>query len=228
MHEILQSAVAHFAYDTRVSTAFFGSSFKCIMGEAIQPLTDAAKQYLAARYKDMTKFQEEVMALPLAGIEAILSSDDLQIASEDAVYDFVLKWARAQYPKLEDRREVLGSHLARFIYFPYMSCRKLKKALTCNDFDHDVSSKLVLDAFFFKAEAPHRQQSLSAEESATLNHRFVKRAYKYRPFNVVEFELPRQQCVVYLDLKREECANLFPSRRFILKRSPWVDKVSSC
>ncbi|XVF80166.1 hypothetical protein PTKIN_Ptkin15bG0049300 [Pterospermum kingtungense] len=184
-----------------------------LMGEAVQPLTDAAKQYLAARYKDITKFQEEVMALPLAGIEAILSSDDLQIASEDAVYDFVLKWARAQYAKLEDRREVLGSRLARFIRFPYMTPRKLKKVLTCTDFDHDVASKLVLEALFFKAEAPHRQRSLAAEESASLNRRFIERAYKYRPVKVVEFELPRQQCVVYLDLKREECANLFRSGR---------------
>ncbi|KAH7578008.1 hypothetical protein JRO89_XS01G0327700 [Xanthoceras sorbifolium] len=184
-----------------------------LMADAVQPLTDAARQYLASRYKDMTKFQEEVMALPLAGIEAILSSDDLQIASEDAVYDFVLKWARAQYPKVEDRRDVLGSRLGRFIRFPYMTCRKLKKVLTCNDFNPEVASKLVLEALFFKAEAPHRQRTLAAEESATLNRRFVERAYKYRPVKVVEFELPRQQCVVYLDLKREECANLFPSGR---------------
>ncbi|KAE8703659.1 BTB/POZ domain-containing protein POB1 [Hibiscus syriacus] len=183
-----------------------------LMGEAVQPLTDAAKQYLASRYKDITKFQEEVMALPLAGIEAILSSDDLQIASEDAVYDFVLKWARAQYPELEERREVLGSLLARFIRFPYMTCRKLKKVLTCNDFDHECSSKLVLEALFFKAEAPHRQRSLAAE-SATMNRHFIERAYKYRPVKVVEFELPHRQCVVYLDLKREECAHLFPSGR---------------
>ncbi|KAA3471787.1 BTB/POZ domain-containing protein POB1-like [Gossypium australe] len=184
-----------------------------LMGEAVQPLTDAAKQYLTARYKDVTKFQEEVMALPLAGIQAILASDDLQIASEDAVYDFVLKWARARYPKLEDRREVLGSHLAQYIRFPYMTCRKLKKVLTCNDFDQDVASKLVLEALFYKADAPYRQRSLAAEESATSNRRFVERAYKYRPVKVVEFELPRQQCVVYLDLKREECVNLFPSGR---------------
>ncbi|KAH1108611.1 hypothetical protein J1N35_012379 [Gossypium stocksii] len=184
-----------------------------LMGEAVQPLTDAAKQYLAARYKDVTKFQEEVMALPLAGIQAILASDDLQIASEDAVYDFVLKWARAQYPKLEDRREVLGSHLAQYIRFPYMTCRKLKKVLTCNDFDQDIASKLVLEALFYKADTPYRQRSLAAEESATSNRRFVERAYKYRPVKVVEFELPHQQCVVYLDLKREECVNLFPSGR---------------
>ncbi|KAL9430274.1 hypothetical protein AB3S75_025626 [Citrus x aurantiifolia] len=184
-----------------------------LMGEAVQPLTDAARQYLASRYKDMTKFQDEAMALPLAGVEAILSSDDLQIASEDAVYDFVLKWARAQYPRVEERREVLGSRLARFIRFPHMTCRKLKKVLTCNDFDHDVASKLVLEALFFKAEAPHRQRTLAAEESVTLNRRFVERAYKYRPVKVVEFERPRQQCVVYLDLKREECENLFPSGR---------------
>ncbi|EXB52718.1 BTB/POZ domain-containing protein [Morus notabilis] len=184
-----------------------------LMAEAVQSLTDAAKQYLAARYRDITKFQEEVMALPLAGIEAILASDDLQIASEDAVYDFVLKWSRAQYPKLEERREVLGSRLARYIRFPYMTCRKLKKVLTCNDFDHEIASKLVLEALFFKAEVPHRQRALASEDSATMNRHFVERAYKYRPVKVVEFELPRQQCVVYLDLKREECANLYPSGR---------------
>ncbi|XP_042479538.1 BTB/POZ domain-containing protein POB1-like [Macadamia integrifolia] len=184
-----------------------------LMAEAVQPLTDAAKQYLAARYKDITKFQEEVLNLPLAGIEAILSSDDLQVASEDAVYDFVLKWARAQYPKLEERREILGTRLGRLIRFPFMTCRKLKKILTCNDFDHELASKVVIEALFFKAEAPHRQRSLAAEESAAATRHFVERAYKYRPVKVVEFELPRQQCVVYLDLKREECANLFPSGR---------------
>ncbi|KAI3888871.1 hypothetical protein MKX03_036055 [Papaver bracteatum] len=158
-----------------------------LMAEAVQPLTDAAKQYLAARYKD--------------------------VASEDAVYDFVLKWAKMHYPKIEDRREVLGSRLGHLIRFPYMTCRKLKKVLTCNDFDHDLTSKVVLEALFFKAEAPHRQRTLAAEESAVTNRRFVERAYKYRPVKVVEFELPRQQCVVYLDLKREECVNLFPSGR---------------
>ncbi|CAK8560750.1 unnamed protein product [Lathyrus sativus] len=184
-----------------------------LMAEAVQPLTDAAKQYLASRYKDITKFQEEVMNLPLVGVEAILSSDDLQVASEDAVYDFVLKWARQQYSNLEERRLVLGSRLARLIRFPYMTCRKLKKVLTCSDFEHDVSSKLVLEALFFKAEVPHRQRSLAAEEPTCSSRRFLERAYKYRPVKVVEFELPRQQCVVYLDLKRDECNNLFPSGR---------------
>lgn len=161
----------------------------------------------------LARFQEEVMSLPLAGIEAILASDDLQVASEDAVYDLVLKWARAQYPKLEERKEILGSRLGRYIRFPYMTCRKLKKVLTCNDFDHDLASKVVLESLFFKAEAPHRQRALAAEESATSSRRFVERAYKYRPIKVIEFEMPRHQCVVYLDLKREECANLFPNGR---------------
>ncbi|CAM8960918.1 unnamed protein product [Rhodiola kirilowii] len=184
-----------------------------LMAEAVLPLTEAAKQFLAARYRDMTKYQQEVMELPLAGIEAVLSSDDLQVASEDAVYDFVLKWARANYPKLEERREILGMRLIRYIRFPFMTCRKLKKVLTCNDFENELASKVVLEALFFKAEAPHRQRTLAAEESGAATRRFAERAYKYRPVKVVEFELPRQQCVVYLDLKREECANLFPSAR---------------
>jgi hypothetical protein len=154
-----------------------------------------------------------VLNLPLAGIEAVLSSDDLQVPSEDAVYDFVLKWARTHYPKLEDRREVLGTRLGRLIRFPYMTCRKLRKVLTCNDLDPDLTSKVVLEALFFKAEPPYRQRSLAVDEASASYHRFVERAYKYRPVKVVEFELPRQQCVVYLDLKREECLHLFPSGR---------------
>ncbi|KAK1320896.1 BTB/POZ domain-containing protein POB1 [Acorus calamus] len=181
-------------------------------GSAVQSLTDAAKEFLASRYKDITKFQDELLNLPLPGIEALLASDTLQVASEDAIYDFVLKWARLHYPKLEERREVLGTRLARLIRFPYMTSRKLRKVLSCNDFDHELASKLVLDALFFKSEIPHRQRSLVAEDSAT-SRRFVERAFKYRPVKVVEFSIPHPQCIVYLDLKREECANLFPAGR---------------
>jgi hypothetical protein len=31
------------------------------MADAVQPLTDAAKQYLAKQFKDITKFQDDVM-----------------------------------------------------------------------------------------------------------------------------------------------------------------------
>ena len=60
------------------------------MADAVQPLTDAAKQYLDKQFEDITKFQDDVIALLLAGVEAVLSSDKLKVASEDAVYDFVL------------------------------------------------------------------------------------------------------------------------------------------
>ncbi|GAB2231122.1 hypothetical protein Droror1_Dr00027410 [Drosera rotundifolia] len=184
-----------------------------LMGEAVQPLTDAAKQYLVNRYKDITKTQDELMSLPISIIEALLSANDLQVASEDAVYDFILKWARTQYPKLEERREILSTRLIRFIRFPYMTCRKLKKVLSCPEFDHDVVTKVVLEAVFFKAEAPHRQRAIATEESPAAGRRFMERGYKYRPVKVVEFDKPRPQCVVYLDLKKEECKNLFPTGR---------------
>ncbi|KAL5989260.1 hypothetical protein ACLOJK_010150 [Asimina triloba] len=181
--------------------------------DAVQPLTDAAKQFLATHYKDLSKHQDEVLNLPLVGIEVVLGSDDLQVPSEDAIYDFVLKWARAQYTKPEERREILDTRLIRLVRFPYMTCRKLKKVLTCNEFDKELAGKAVLDALFFKAETPHRQRSLLSDDSG--NRRLVERerAYKYRPVKVVEFEQPYKQCIVYLDVKREECANLFPCGR---------------
>ncbi|XP_057743018.1 BTB/POZ domain-containing protein POB1-like isoform X1 [Arachis stenosperma] len=183
------------------------------MAETVQPLCDAAKLFLVNKFKDIAKYQEELMTLPLAGIEAVISSDDLQVASEDVVYDFILKWARSRYGKLEERRQVLSNRLSHFIRFPHMSTRKLRKVLTCKDFDYEVASNLVLEALFYKVEVPHRQRSLAAGDSSSLYHRFVERAFKYRPVKVVEFEFPHKQCIVYLDLKREECANLFPSGR---------------
>ncbi|OAY68567.1 BTB/POZ domain-containing protein POB1 [Ananas comosus] len=68
------------------------------MASAVQTLTDAAKDFLANNFRDLTKPQDGIMDLPLVGIEAILSSDNLQVASEDVVYDFALKWARRHYP----------------------------------------------------------------------------------------------------------------------------------
>ncbi|CAL9176686.1 unnamed protein product [Musa hybrid cultivar] len=196
---------------TESALVYLDLPFSVSMASAVQPLTDAAKDYLAKSYKDITKLQDVMMGLPLAGIEAILSSNDLQAASEDAIYEFVLKWARAQYPVLEERREILSSRLIRHIRFAHMTCRKLRKVLTCNDLDHELASKLVTEALFFKAEALHRQRAFSADESS--HKRFTERAYKYRPLKVVEFDRPHPQCIVYLDLKREECTKLFPSGR---------------
>ncbi|KAG6473804.1 hypothetical protein ZIOFF_067722 [Zingiber officinale] len=69
----------------------------------------------------IAKFQDEIMTLPLAGIEAILSSDDLQATSEDAICVFVVN--------------------------------KLREILMCDDLDHNLASKLVIEALFFKSEA---------------------------------------------------------------------------
>ncbi|KAM1025096.1 hypothetical protein ACFX13_038996 [Malus domestica] len=192
---------------------YLGLPSSILIADAVQPLTDAAKQFLAERYKEITKFQDEVLSLPLAGIEAVLSSNDLQVASEDSIYDFVLKWARTNYPKLEERREILGQRLGRLIRFPQMSCRKLKKVLTCSDFDPGLATKIVLEALFYKSETPHRQRTLAAADSNAAYRRFVDRSYKYRPVKLVEFVEPRLQCSVFLDLKWEECARLFPAGR---------------
>ncbi|KAF5734780.1 hypothetical protein HS088_TW15G00272 [Tripterygium wilfordii] len=74
-----------------------------LMAKEVLPLADAAKQFLAAHYKDISKFQGEVLNLPLDGIEAVLSSDDLLVASEDVVCEFVMKWACAHCHKLEEQ-----------------------------------------------------------------------------------------------------------------------------
>ncbi|XP_020550512.1 BTB/POZ domain-containing protein POB1-like [Sesamum indicum] len=183
-----------------------------LMSDSVQPLKEAASKFLAAQFRDIGGFQEEVLDLPLVGIEAVLSSDDLQVATEYDVYDIVLKWARKHYPKLEERREILKTHLLRLIRFPLMITGNLKEVLTCNDIDPELASRIVLEALFFKAKTSHRQRYLAAEwVNFTTRHYLVQRAYKFWPIQVVEFELPRPHSIVYFDLRKEECLRLFPT-----------------
>lgn len=56
-------------------------------------------------------FQDELMRVPLAGIQAILSRNRLRAASEESIYDFVLRWARSRYPNSEVRDKILSSRL---------------------------------------------------------------------------------------------------------------------
>ncbi|KAL0329994.1 UNVERIFIED_CONTAM: BTB/POZ domain-containing protein POB1 [Sesamum radiatum] len=172
-----------------------------LMSDSVQPLKDAASEFLAAQFKDIGRFQEEVLNLPLVGIEAVLSSDDLQVVLN-----------RKHYPEMQERREVLKTRLLRLIRFPLMISGYLQEVLTCNDIDPELASRIVLESLFFKAKASHRQRYLAAERvNSTTCHYLVERAYKFRPIQVVEFELPHQQSIVYFDLKKEECLRLFPS-----------------
>lgn len=216
---------------------------------SVQPLIDAAKEYLVDRYMNILKYvymqkyrtryfltqsfvlfylfrltqltpsknilnfrcQDELMELPLAAIQSILSSDDLYVASEDVLYDVIVKWVRLKYPIVAERRQVFCTYLCPLIRFPMMSCRKLKKVLRCSELFSEFATKVVLEALFFKADAPHKQRALAQAE--TLSHRFIERGYKYRPVKIVEFQSPLKQCIVYLNLHRSECSKLFPSGR---------------
>ncbi|KAL3819170.1 hypothetical protein ACJIZ3_005075 [Penstemon smallii] len=163
-----------------------------LKGDPVQQLVDAAKLFLASHFKDISKFEEEIFNLPLAGIEAVLSSDDLQVDSENAVYDLVMKWARTQYPELKERQRILSTSLLGLIRFPCMTVRKLKKLLDCEDIDPLLASKIVTDALYFKSRG-------ESSSSSTLSHLHgislvgAHRLYKYHPVKVVEFEEPRQE-----------------------------------
>ncbi|XP_076951481.1 BTB/POZ domain-containing protein POB1-like isoform X2 [Bidens hawaiensis] len=180
-----------------------------LMAKAFQPLTVAVKQFYAVHFKDITKFQDEILNLSLTGVEAIIASDDLRLISENSVYCFVINWARTQYPKIEDRRQIIASRLAKFIRYPYMTHAMLTHLLTCEEFDPEFAQKVVTEAVSFKAETPHN--TYIRDENSKLNRRFVQRAYMIRPIKMVEFQQPRPHCVVYLELKRDLCASLFTS-----------------
>ncbi|XP_047089204.1 BTB/POZ domain-containing protein At2g46260-like isoform X3 [Lolium rigidum] len=113
----------------------------------VQALTDAAKEFLVNKYKDLDKFQDEMMSIPLVGIEAILTSSDLQVKDESFIFDFLLEWVCTQYPKLEDRSEIFCSRLLPLVRFEHMSWIELGKVLTFiyNIMDHEqaVTKRII-------------------------------------------------------------------------------------
>ena len=74
-----------------------------------------------------------MMSIPLSGIEAIFSSTALQVDTERVVFDFLLKWARVQYPNMEDRRKIFSSRLLPLVRFRHMSGIELRELLACID-----------------------------------------------------------------------------------------------
>lgn len=138
------------------------------------------------------RHSEELLDLPLAGIEVVLSSDELSVQSEDALYDFVISWARKHYPSLEQRREILGSNLCKLIRFPNMTTHKLKDVLSCEDLDNVCAYKVVSEALLLKADAPHK----------ILN----ERVYQHFPVTVVEFDDPIKESIVFWYITKDSCS----------------------
>ncbi|MFS8025634.1 putative chromatin remodeling & transcription regulator BTB-POZ family [Helianthus anomalus] len=184
-----------------------------LMAKAFRPMTVFAKQFYAVHYKDISMFKDEILRLPLADVEAIIASDYLQVTSEDAVYWFVLEWARAQYPNIEERREIITTRLAKFIRFPYMTHTELMKVKDSNELDRRFSLRVVSEAICFRWNVLH-PNTLKDDKA----HRFVKRVYLYRPAKKTRV----QQRAVYLDrLARktwvEDCFHwAWRNRQFIL------------
>ncbi|KAL8539415.1 hypothetical protein ACS0TY_001145 [Phlomoides rotata] len=182
-----------------------------LMSPAVVPLIDAAKGFLIAHFKDFdNRCNEEMLNLPLASIRAILSSDDLQVTSEDVVYDSVLKWVHKHYPDLEERQGILKADLLDLVRFPYMTTPKLIEVQTCSDIDpRKLAHDIVIRALCFKSEASqYRKHCLGAEEGNVVSRQFVERAYKYKLVKVVELEWPQQHCIVYLHFTMKELRSI--------------------
>ena len=129
------------------------------------------------------RFAEDLTNIPLTAIEAVLSSDELQVESEDAVFDFVIKWARKHYTNVEERREMLSNRLGQLIRFPNMSHHKLNDVISCNDLDGACTLNAVSEALYFKAQEPHNRSN--------------ERNYKHLPVTVVESDIPIRECTVF-------------------------------
>ncbi|CAM8946917.1 unnamed protein product [Rhodiola kirilowii] len=164
------------------------------LANSIQPLAEAAKQFLRSQYNDVNKCSKEILGLPIAGFEAVLANDGLRAWTENDVLNLVLKYIHTHYPSIEERQNVLMTRLCPLIQFKNLSRRKLRRVLNSPDFSSEPIYKAVLDSYLMSDMTPPRM-------------------YTQFPVEVRSFELSQPRCDVYLKLKRDECANLFPDGR---------------
>ncbi|KAL8556653.1 hypothetical protein ACS0TY_004193 [Phlomoides rotata] len=160
-----------------------------LMSPTVQPLLDASKQFLVTNFWNLDTFQEEVLDLPLLGLQAVLSSDNLEVTSEIVVYDTVLAWVRKHYPNMEERREILKTHLLHLVRFPFLTITQLTKdVLTCNDIDPEHASKIVICALSYKAETDSsRKRCLAAEKGIIASYQFMERVQTKRPNDLLQW-----------------------------------------
>ncbi|KAM0065584.1 hypothetical protein Hdeb2414_s0003g00116371 [Helianthus debilis subsp. tardiflorus] len=147
-------------------------------------------------------FEWSLVGFPLNIIDAVISSDVLEDRTEDVVYIFLCKWAKAKYIKSQRHvRRAVVSQLSSRLQFRYMSVETLNKLSLNSDCDPHATMPLVMDALFFKSDSSC---------ASTANLKFVERVYKYRPVKVFKFNLPKQGCIVYFDIPHTGCRSMLP------------------
>ncbi|KAK1283173.1 BTB/POZ domain-containing protein POB1 [Acorus calamus] len=169
----------------------------------IKPLVEVAKEFLATQYKNVMEHQYDLCDLTLSAIEAIFCGEDLQVPSEDMVYDMVVKWAREQFPDLKERHTVLGSCITHLVRFQCLSLVKLKDILVHDDLDSDFANDVVKEALFFEAK--------SSKE--IFDRRSIKRNYT--------------RCIYYFDLSLDQCKRL-KSREYLDSGRFYLGNQSFC
>ncbi|KAK1284326.1 BTB/POZ domain-containing protein POB1 [Acorus calamus] len=185
----------------------------------IESLVVAVTEFLITRYKDVTVHEEELCSLTSAAIEVIFSRDDIQVPSEDVVYDIIMKWAKTRFPKAEERLVFLGSCITRIVRFPYMSSEKLRDILTCNDLDPEFAKNVVQEALSFKLEPLSHRWAITKSSKEIEDRRFIKRDYTKCIYN---FDLSLDQCK-----KLKEVGKVASGRFYLGKQSFCLDFVYS-
>ncbi|KAK1321183.1 BTB/POZ domain-containing protein POB1 [Acorus calamus] len=149
------------------------------MNTEVQLLVDASKKHFVAHFRDKEKSQSKIVNLSIAGLEFILSSDDILPTTEDEVCDAIIHWARYHYPKVQECQEALSSLVTHFVPLPYLSCMYLRKFLESEDIDRAALSERIIDALLFNVETLQGKHALISKEFT--NKLFIERPFQHRP-----------------------------------------------
>ncbi|KAJ0519224.1 hypothetical protein HanHA89_Chr11g0446401 [Helianthus annuus] len=166
-----------------------------------RPLQVETKGYFISKNRDLERFECSLVGFPLNIIEAIISSDVLEVRTKDVVYIFLCKWTKAKYSQKSKTCSACCCQPTCIASSVPLHDETLNKLSLNSDFDPHVTMPLVMDALFFKSDSSC---------ASTANPKFVEQFYKYRPVKVFKFNLPQHGCIVYLDIPHTGCRSMLP------------------
>lgn len=138
----------------------------------------------------------KVLKLPLFAFEAMIRSDKLRVPDERYIVTLVLDYIRANYSSDKERHYVLSNHLWEAIRFPLLPLVFVGRFLKL-EFGLDKSLKFEM----------LRQILLFQFNFSDLGD-ITKREYDSLAVKVMVFDIPKPNCVVYMQISRQECTSL--------------------
>ncbi|XP_057819630.1 BTB/POZ domain-containing protein At2g46260 isoform X2 [Cryptomeria japonica] len=153
--------------------------------------------FLKSRIEEDQVLLNELKALPLSALEALLSSDHLPVQREEVTFYGMVIWAQHNAATREEEQQLM-TKMAVHIRFPFMKPEVLSTLTEICEMGDPVCQQFLVEALKYRAASDEMKEKYRSE--AVGHSRFRWRIGYYKPIKVITLEHPRKQATVHMSV----------------------------